>query len=391
MSIHSKFNNYDKNFIFQCKSLKECSGCHSFELNYQDQLNLKKQTFLSLLLSSLVITEESNIPFEALSAGPEGLRDRLDFSWQNGRLGLYRVDSREILDLPYCPQLSPRLQEFYSEFRKIRWPLEKASFRLRVSPKGEWGVWIDCANVDIKKLLDEESILKSLLSKAFIEIGQRRKVLTSTPEGLKLKDPQHLPWFSTWGGDQELALFCQVASFTQPSHQANRLITDLIQQWIKEIDQPRVIEFGSGIGNLTLPAAMFAKSLLACEIDQLALEGLEMSLQHLPSSVANLKEKIQIFRGDFQRKIQQSFKDFDLILANPPRSGLMNFLNPLADLSLNERPPYFLYMSCFPESMAVDLGRLKEFGYSLEKIALIDQFPQTQHFEVIGLLQREEF
>lgn len=389
MSIHSKFNNYDKNFIFQCPSLKDCSGCHSFELNYQDQLNLKKQTFRSLLLSSLVITEDSNVPLAALSAGPVGMRDRLDFSWQNGRLGLYKRNSREILDLPQCPQLSPALQEFYREFRKIQWPLEKASFRLRVSPQGALGVWIDCANIDIKNLLDEESILTRLLEKSFVEMGQRRKVLTSTPEGLKLKDPQHLPWFSTWGNEQEISLFCQVASFTQPSHRSNRLITDLIQQWIQEIDQPRIIEFGSGIGNLTLPAAIHAQSLLACEIDQLALEGLEMSLKNLPNALNNLRNKIKIFRGDFQRKIQQSFKDFDLILANPPRSGLMNFLNPLGELQKNERPRYFLYMSCFPESMVQDLARLKEFDYSLEKVALIDQFPQTPHYEVIGLLQRK--
>lgn len=389
MSIHSKFSNYDKNFIFQCAYLRECSGCHSFELNYQEQLNLKKQTFQSLLLSSLVITEDSYIPFEALSAGAKGLRDRLDFSWQNGRLGLYKANSREILDLSHCPQLSPRLQEFYQEFRKIRWPLEKASFRLRISPQGEWGTWIDCANIEIKNLLDEQTLLKRLLEKSFVEMGQRRKVLIATPEGLKLKDPQHLPWFTTWGGEQEISLYCQVASFTQPSHLANRLITDLIQQWIKDIDQPRIIEFGSGIGNLTLPAAMNAQSLLACEVDQLALSGLEMSLENLPDSLRHIREKIKIFRGDFQRKIQQSFQNFDLILANPPRSGLMNFLNPLSELKLQERPQYFLYMSCFPESMVQDLVKLKEYGYALEKVALIDQFPQTQHYEVIGLLQRK--
>ncbi|MNS89925.1 23S rRNA (uracil(1939)-C(5))-methyltransferase RlmD [compost metagenome] len=188
-------------------------------------------------------------------------------------------------------------------------------------------------------------------------------------------------------GDQAIDLYCQIASFTQPSMKANRKIVDIIEGWIKSASGLRVIEFGSGIGNLTLPALHYAESLLACEIDALSLEGLEKTLEHLPESLSSQKAKLKVLRGDFQRKLREDFSEFDLILCNPPRSGLQKFLDPLSELTLESRPEYIIYMSCYPESMVEDVVKLKSFGYTISEMKILDQFPQTEHFEVLGLLK----
>jgi 23S rRNA (uracil1939-C5)-methyltransferase len=44
-------------------------------------------------------------------------------------------------------------------------------------------------------------------------------------------------------------------------------------------------------------------------------------------------------------------------------------------------------MSCYPESMMMDLQKLIQLGYALEKISIVDQFPQTAHYEVLALLK----
>ncbi len=361
-----------------------CSGCQYLHLDYDEQVKIKIEQLQQLF-------DHSQIPYgpiEFLSAGLGGLRCRLDFSLQGGRLGLYGKGLHDIVDIDICAQLSPPLQNWLTEFRSYQWPVDKGSIRLRVSPHGKLGAWLDFANIDIKMILEEKNLLKKLQEKAFVEIGQRRKVPVWTGTEFKLHEPQLNVWFNTWMNTIPVDLYCHVASFTQPSLSANKIIAQTISKWVGSFQEPRLIEFGSGIGNLTLSALASAKTILACEIDALSLMGLEKTLEHLPESLDEYKKKLNIFRGDFQRKIVQDFKEFDGILANPPRSGLMNFLDPLENLSLLDRPQFFIYMSCFPESLVVDLGKLKNYGYKLKKCVIVDQFPQTTHYEVLTLLER---
>ncbi|WP_253715953.1 RNA methyltransferase [Bdellovibrio bacteriovorus] len=363
-----------------------CNGCQFLDLTYGDQIS-GKIFELSELLKNAEIPYHGKIQF--VSAGASHLRDRLDFSLEDGRLGLYRKDKKEITDLEICAQLSPTLQAWLTEFRTLKLPFKKASVRLRVGPNGERGVWLDLANIDIKALLDEKNMLHFLQQRSFVELGQRRKVPTWQGYEFKLKEPEARPWFQTWVNETAVPLFCQVASFTQPSHRANKLICNIIQSWVGKFPQGRVIEFGSGIGNLTIPALASCAHLTACEIDGLSLEGLEKTLERLPASLTSLREKIEIHRGDFQRKLLQDFANFDGALVNPPRSGLMGFLDPLEKMAAEKRPKFFIYMSCFPESMMTDLKRLKNVGYSVNDIKIVDQFPQTSHYEVLALLQRK--
>lgn len=369
-----------------CIYQDRCNGCQYLDWTYEEQQN-KKLSELSELLNTAKIPFTRSIAF--ISAGPAFLRDRLDFSLEDGRLGLYRKDKREIVDLETCAQLSPALQEWLTEFRTLKIPFKKGSVRLRVSPEGPRGVWLDLANIDIKWLLEEKNILHFLQSRAFVEIGQRRKTPLWNGEEFKLKDPEARPWFQTWIGDIAIPLYCQVASFTQPSHQANKLIAEIIQTWVGLFPDSRVIEFGAGIGNLTLPALGSAQHVTACEVDALSLAGLEKTLLRLPPSLGHLRDRLEIHRGDFQRKLLQDFSNFDGVLVNPPRSGLMGFLDPMEELAESRRPGFFIYMSCFPESMMKDLQRLQALGYSLDEMKLVDQFPQTSHYEVLALLQRK--
>lgn len=343
---------------------------------------------MSQLLRQANLETPSEIEF--ISAGFQKLRDRLDFSFLDGKCGLYSKNKLEIIDIQICSQLSPELQNWYEEFRQLGLPLKRASLRLRVNPDGIKGLWIDAANIDIKNLLEEKSFLQRALSVCEIEIGQRRKKPFWTGSEFKLKDPEHQVWFHSWAGPTPVPLYCQIASFTQPSHKANELICEHVGQLVRSLQPEKVIEFGSGIGNLTFAVAPFTKKITACEIDKMSLQGLQTSLEFLPESLCYLKDRIEIHAGDFQRRLQMDFSHYDCILANPPRSGLMGFIDSLAGLSPHKRPPNFVYMSCFPESFIQDSLRLKEVGYGITKLKIMDQFPQTQHYELIALLQRVE-
>jgi len=55
---------------------------------------------------------------------------------------------------------------------------------------------------------------------------------------------------------------------------------------------------------------------------------------------------------------------------------------------LESGPPQIIYVSCNPSTLARDLERLE--GYQIQKIRVIDMFPQTQHIETAVLVTRSK-
>lgn len=371
--------------LIECKHQHSCSGCRHIGVELKAQHAVKVE-HLGELLKRVGIDSP---PVAVLSPAAAGLRDRADLVVHQGKIGLYakdvRKDAREVVDIETCAQLSPALQSWFNEVRKIKWPVEKGSLRIRVGPHGERGIWLDFANVDIKKILDEKSWLLSLQSQAFVEIGQRHKVPVFDGEIFKLRDPSPQTWFQTWIAGEAVDLYCTVASFTQPGFQANREIITTIDGWLNDVQAKNVLEFGSGIGNLSFAALGANRRLTACEIDERSLEGFRQSLEAVSKSprFADVQSRVEILRGDFQNKNARDFSKYDTVLVNPPRSGLKNFLAPL----LGE-PKFFIYMSCFPQTFAEDGVHLQRAGYKISEIKILDQFPQTEHYEVLSLWKK---
>jgi tRNA (uracil-5-)-methyltransferase len=64
------------------------------------------------------------------------------------------------------------------------------------------------------------------------------------------------------------------------------------------------------------------------------------------------------------------------LLVDPPRAGLDDESRRL--LEDFER---VVYISCNPETLARDLGAVRDRGYAIERFAVFDQFPYTDHVE----------
>ena len=73
--------------------------------------------------------------------------------------------------------------------------------------------------------------------------------------------------------------------------------------------------------------------------------------------------------------------DFSHILIDPPRSGLtQNVINIISKYK------NIIYISCNPETYMKDIKLLNH--HKIKKIELFDQFPNTQHLEIVSLLQK---
>ena len=76
------------------------------------------------------------------------------------------------------------------------------------------------------------------------------------------------------------------------------------------------------------------------------------------------------------------FKNVDLIIVDPPRSGLdKKSINNI--LKIN--PKEIIYISCDPNTLLRDLKLLSE-NYNIDDVLVADMFPNTYHVETIVYL-----
>lgn len=353
-----------------CQHLGICNGCHFEKIIYQDQLLQKQQMLADLLRAESIAFPEITLK----TSGENFLRQRFDFTIENDRMGLYGKDHK-LIDIKQCLQLAPDLLAAFLDFKKIIFPIKKGSVRLRVGPSGLRGAWLDFANIDIKNLLESKASFEQVLNLGFkIEIGQKAKTLSKIEGHFKLTDPTPQKWFQS----QNLLLDCFISSFTQPSWVTADMLTDTILSWLPS--KPSLIcEFGSGIGQFTLPLLDKGHSVDVFESDVQATELVKRN-----ASTQQLQNNLLVYHGDFQNQPIPDEKKYELVLVNPPRSGLKGFTEQI--ISINSKK--IIYISCFPESLVVDLKKLTASGFAIKEISLVDQFPQTKHFETCVLLER---
>ncbi len=347
--------------------LKNCGGCAHWNIDYNAEVQLKKDHLKSKLNSAI----EIRVKFPSTSR----VRTRFDFTIADEKMGLYSKN-RELIDLNSCNVLHPELEKAYQFLRdflaKNSFNVTKGSLRVRINPAlDKWGLWIDFSNVDIKRLLEEKSLLARLSEKFIIEIGQKKKRLDLTSLGkdqLKLMDPKPENWFTTLSEE----LLCSISSFTQPAPETADLLTTEILKWIGNVKPERVIEYGCGIGQYSLPVLKLGIHLDVFENDLIALDYLKINTQKYNSKLT-INDLTRV-----NSKIEKT-----IALVNPPRSGLQKFTQNLIDSNAS----HIIYISCFPESLSQDLAVLSPH-FKPQDIVMVDQFPRTHHYEAAVLLQR---
>jgi 23S rRNA (uracil1939-C5)-methyltransferase len=82
--------------------------------------------------------------------------------------------------------------------------------------------------------------------------------------------------------------------------------------------------------------------------------------------------------------IVSRLKDADLVVTNPPRTGM----DPVVTSAIVASPAQrIVYVSCDPATLARDIGALSP-RFTLAELRSFDMFPQTAHVETVAVLDR---
>ena len=172
-------------------------------------------------------------------------------------------------------------------------------------------------------------------------------------------------------------------SFYQVNHhQAQRLYEAAISQ--AEITKnDTVLDLYCGVGTITLAMASAAGRVIGVEVIPQAVEDAK------DNALRNGIENAEFFCGDAgQAALELESKGIkaDVVVVDPPRKGLnADTIEALARFA----PRRIVYVSCDPATLARDVARLKERGYSLKNAMAADLFPRCAHVESVVTLSRK--
>jgi 23S rRNA (uracil1939-C5)-methyltransferase len=135
------------------------------------------------------------------------------------------------------------------------------------------------------------------------------------------------------------------------------------------------------VGNFSLPLATASKEVWGIEENRSAVEDARFNAER------NGIKNCNFMHGRVEDILKHWGKERpDLIILDPPRMGCKAVLDQVVRL----KPKKIVYVSCEPTTFARDLRLFSERGFHLQRLNLVDMFPQTYHMEVVGLLTQSQ-
>jgi 23S rRNA (uracil1939-C5)-methyltransferase len=321
-----------------CVYFGACGGCDFQQLNYQAQLDAK----LAIIRDSLTrIGKLERYPDIEMVPSPQQFDYRLRAQWHVNRpdkkIGYYRRNSHDLVDIERCLVLAPELEDLLENTRRTL----------------DWdAIWSDKTQIDAA-LGDDGSV--SLFSPEF---SQNAPSVSYSAYGERF--------------------FYSAQSFFQ----GNRfLVNELIKRAVGGAEGKNALDLYSGVGLFTLPLARHFKKVIGVEDNDQAVDFAEKNAE-----AAGL-ENVDFVRRSVRHYLNEKLpENTDFLLLDPPRAGAEN--DTIQNI-LKIGAKQISYVSCEPSILARDLRKFLEGGYLIDSITALDLFPQTHHVETVVRLSRK--
>ncbi|WP_432790517.1 23S rRNA (uracil(1939)-C(5))-methyltransferase RlmD [Mycoplasmopsis bovis] len=170
-------------------------------------------------------------------------------------------------------------------------------------------------------------------------------------------------------------------SFFQINSEQNENLYSLLINNLSLDKNKTVIDAYCGIGTISLFLAQKSKKVYGLEIVN------EAVINAKENAISNGINNVDFIAGDVIKSIDKIKEKVDILVVDPPRSGLSDeFLSKILDI----RPKEIGYISCNPHTMCRDINTLNKSGYEISYLRPCDMFCQTYHIEVVAVLRLKE-
>jgi 23S rRNA (uracil1939-C5)-methyltransferase len=328
-----------------------CGGCDLAALVHAAQLEAKRE----LVADSLRRLGRWREPVVRTGPAldPWGFRTTLRLAVTNGRVGLRRAASNQVVELEHCLVAHPRLDELVVDGR---FPAA-TEVTLRVgAATGE--------------------------RLALVAPGRER---VSLPGDVRVVGTDELAASTgnacAWIHDDVAGRRWRISagSFFQTRADGAAALVDVVRAMAADVlDQASgtLVDAYSGVGLLAgaLLDGRDGWRAVTAEHDRSSVADARLNLADLDARViATTVERLRAPRAD-------------VVVADPSRAGLGR---KAAAVLASTRAARIVLVSCDPAAAGRDLGLLRDLGYRPVEAVVVDLFPHTHHTEVVTRLDRE--
>ena len=328
-----------------CPIFSRCGGCHYQHAPYEFQLARKAEVLREQLRRVGKIEYPGEIGI--VSGDPFGYRNRVQLHIKESRIGYLAAGSHELVAVEgECPISSPRINQAIAA---VRGRLKDPHF-----PRFVRSLELFTNETDL-----QVNILESdrPVARAFFE------------------------WFESSVALDYPTSFGAFRVSPRSFFQVNRfLIEKLMETALGDAGGPSdsghtALDLYAGVGLFAIPMARKSGSVVAVEGGASAVRDLEFNADRALANVRVEHARVE----DYLHALDVTP---DFVLADPPRAGLDK---SVVEELLRLRPPRLTIVSCDPATLARDLAALS--AYSIERLTMVDLFPQTYHLETVAELK----
>ena len=376
-----------------CPYFPRCGGCTYRHIRYEEELRLKKQR----VQDNLSRIGGSDVTVEEILGAQDTLRYRNKAQYpvsKDGAVGFYRARTHEVIECEHCLLVRPEADAAAEALREYMQSCHVAGYDektgrglirhlyVRSNAAGESLI---CVLVNGDKLPKEDrlvALLRDACPKCTgIVLG------TNTKKGNVILGDRYR---TLWGSDRLEDTLCgktfklSVPSFYQVNRaQAERLYAKTIE-FADLTGQETVLDLYCGAGTITLALSDHAKKVLGAEIVPEAIDDAR------ENAARNGVKNAEFFCGDASdvaKKLARENLRPDVITVDPPRKGLAaDVVESIAEM----QPGRVVYVSCDSATMARDVKRLADLGYTARRACAVDMFPRADHVETVVLLSHKK-
>jgi 23S rRNA (uracil1939-C5)-methyltransferase len=344
----------------------ECGGCDLQHVAYPHQLELKRQVVADALRRQHVEVPEQ--------VGVHGMATPWRYRWRgefhivpggagvrDAALGFNRARSRRPIAVDDCLIHHPVITEALPDLRD--------AVHRGASPNLD--VLHLTAGAGGKELLIRPKPVKALDAATLDEAAMRQ-----TGSVRWMTDATTLYW-------RGRSFRITPETFIQVNQEQMDILYSCILDDLGDISGRRVVDAYAGVGILSAVLAEHAAEVVCIEVNRTAA-----SVGVLNSRLNGVADRLRYVARPVEQALAElaAVSTIDAVVLDPPRAGCGGGVTGWLALA---GPQRIVYVSCDPATLARDLHLLAASGpYSVERLDVVDMFPQTHHVEVVAALHR---
>lgn len=387
----------------KCTAPATCGGCSYRFINYEHELELKKQNIKSEFdkvgLSAVKVLDTAYVTDELKNAVVWHYRNKAQYRFaktQNGiTAGFYASGTHRVIGNESCPlqpeifgEIAKAVCDFAEKYNISVYDEVSGNGLLRHlyirSGAGENGEICVCLVINGNEFPNAESLVDLLTYKFPRIVGIVSNVNRMNSNLILGREYKTL-----WGKCGISDVFCGVeldvspAAFYQVNHDAAELLCRKAADLAALKGDEHLLDLYCGIGSVGLSMAHKVRKLTGVEI---VPEAVECAVKNASRAGIENARFICADSADGAADILAKADELpDVVVLDPPRKGCaLELLDSLTNAGITT----IVYISCNPSTLARDCAHLSKLGWNVGEVQPVDLFPRTGHVESVVCLKR---